>query len=609
MAADRAGSKTAANRKALMFDRKWRPRPSNSARSQLHRRLRIQLPLAASALLLAAPGAGAAAQQTSTVIANADAYVAATSPSSNYGAASSLLGDRTPRIAYLRFAAQTAAGSVTKATLRVFATSATATGTEARAVAATSWNERTLTYRSRPAVSSTVLSRAGAFSARQWLSFDVTSVVRDGAELTLALVTSASAQLQLASRESGSSTAPRLVIERVGDTIAPTVPANLQAHASDGQIALAWAPSNDAVGVTGYRVYQDGALIGSPTATSFTAPGLVNARTYTYAVKAADATGNLSASSTQVSATPVAVAPTAFGALRPYDAQSPWNTPIGANPVIDSQSASLMGAISDNNLPLTSDPDQYAIPVYYFNDQTPRRTITLSGYFSSYDSGDYSRVGYGFAPTVANVPIPDGATQSAGTDGQLVFWDPTTGTEYSFWQFDKDAAGKYTATNGVRYHTTSGNYGRFADGLAGRGAGMPYFAGLVRKWELDRGRIEHALAFAYDSPSGAFVYPASKSDGASFGGILGIDRPEGARLQLDPSLTEADFARWGLSAPAKIIAAALQRYGMYVVDHSGSSKIYLEDRRTAGWDASIDRHLTEKIPWTAFRVVSPPATP
>jgi hypothetical protein len=393
------------------------------------------------------------------------------------------------------------------------------------------------------------------------------------------------------------------------DTTAPTAPAKLQASAGDGQVALAWAPATDAVGVTGYRVYQDGALVGSPTATSFNASGLANARTYTFAVRAADAAGNLSASSTQIAAAPVAAARPSYGAVRPYDAQSPWNTPIGSNPAVDVKSASLIGAISDNNLPLTSDPDQYAIPVYYFSDQTPRRTIKLSGYFSSYDSGDSSRVGYGFAPTLSDIPVPDSATQSAGTDGQIVLWDPTTGTEYAFWQFARSASGNYTATNGARYRTTSGNFGRFADGLAGRGAGMPYFAGLVRKWEVDQGHIDHALAFAYDSPSSAFVFPASKSDGDDFGGILGTDLPEGARLQLDPSLTNADFVRWGLSAPAKVIAAALQRYGMYVVDHSGSSKIYLEDRRSAGWDASIDRHLTEKIPWTAFRVLNPPETP
>src|SRR5215213_2246444 len=123
--------------------------------------------------------------------------------------------------------------------------------------------------------------------------------------------------------------------------------------------------------------------------------------------------------------------------------------------------------------------------------------------------------------------------------------------EYSFWQFDRAADGTYTATNGYRYHTGNGYFGRFADGLAGRGAGTPYFAGLVRKWEIDQGRVDHA-------PSGEFRYPASKSDGAGFGGVSGTDVPEGARLQLDPSKTEADFSAWGLSPEAKVLARAMQ---------------------------------------------------
>ena len=46
---------------------------------------------------------------------------------------------------------------------------------------------------------------------------------------------------------------------------------------------------------------------------------------------------------------------------------------------------------------------------------------------------------------------------------------------------------------------------------------------------------------------------------------------------------------------------------MYVVDGSGSSKIYLEDRITAGWDATIRRDLVSGIPWERFRAVVPPA--
>jgi len=292
-----------------------------------------------------------------------------------------------------------------------------------------------------------------------------------------------------------------------------------------------------------------------------------------------------------------------FGPVRPYDPASPWNVPIGADAVVDPDSKTKVKAIADNGERLTSEVDRFTIAVYGFDASTPRHTVRLSGHFSSYDRGDDSRMGFGEAPTVTHVPIPDDATASAGSDGQIVIWNPKTGVEYSFFQFARDASGHFTATNGSRYRTSRGNHGRFADGLSGRGAGTPYLAGLVRPWEIAEGRVDHALAFSYSSPSSEFVYPASKSDGD---GVVGIDVPEGTRLQLDPSL---DLDTLGLRPTAKIIAKALQRYGMYVIDNGGSSKVYLEDRRTAGWDADVDRHMLEKIPLDRFRVVSAPNPP
>jgi len=297
----------------------------------------------------------------------------------------------------------------------------------------------------------------------------------------------------------------------------------------------------------------------------------------------------------------------ATGEYVPYDVGSPWNTPVGAA-ATHPDSAVYISAIADNDEPLTSDPDRYTIPVYRFDDDTPRRTVQLTGHFSVYEGDDWSRTGYGTAPTIDDIPIPEHATPSAGTDGQVVFWNPRRGIEYGFWRFRRDALGKYTATNGYRYRTTAGHHGRFGDGLAGRGAGLPYLGGLVRKWEIVGGRIGHALAFAYYTPSADFVFPASKSDGGALDGSGGTELPAGTRLQLDPTLTETDFDARGLSRPAKIIARALQQYGMYVVDSSGSSKIYLEDRITAGWDAAITRDLISGIPWERFRAVVPPAS-
>jgi hypothetical protein len=288
---------------------------------------------------------------------------------------------------------------------------------------------------------------------------------------------------------------------------------------------------------------------------------------------------------------------------RPYAPSSPWNRPVGPRPRVHPLSARYIHAIADNREPLTSDPDQFTPAVYEFDERTPLRTMKLSGYYSTYEGGDNARKGHGFAPTISGIPIPDNAVAPSGDDGQVVLWNPTTGVEYAFWQFNRTISGTVSATNGYRYYTRPGFQGRFADGMAGRGAGLPYLGGLVRPCEIERGRIDHALAFAYSSPSPrTFVYPASKLDG------LGSrrDLPEGSRLQLNPRLDEADFKRWRLPTAARTIARALQTYGMYLVDNSGSSKVFLEARQTARWDASIRRDLVSRIPWSAFRVLRPP---
>jgi chitodextrinase len=308
---------------------------------------------------------------------------------------------------------------------------------------------------------------------------------------------------------------------------------------------------------------------------------------------------------------------------RPYNPDGPWNTPIGNSPQVHTNSAAYIqrmidktpvegGGITDANgfnKVLTSDTGQYSIPIYKFNASTPRASVIMSGYFGYYDTNDGSRVSPGFAATIPNVPIPPDAIAGAGSDGQITFWDATTGEEWGFWQFYKDGSGNYHATNGFRYHTTATFNGRFSDGLSGRGAGTTYFSGLVRPWEIAQGRIDHALSLAFAGPSPEFVYPASKSDGGNFGGVSGVDIPEGGRVQLDPTLTDADFTAWGLNAQAKIVAKALQQYGAYVIDNSGSTKLYVEYQETAQWNTSqVNRNFLSKIPLNKFRVLAFPSS-
>ena len=64
---------------------------------------------------------------------------------------------------------------------------------------------------------------------------------------------------------------------------------------------------------------------------------------------------------------------------RPYAPTSPWNTPVGS---IHSDNEALMSRLI-TRAPLTSDPTQYAFPLYQITPSTPRRSVRLSGHFST----------------------------------------------------------------------------------------------------------------------------------------------------------------------------------------------------------------------------------
>jgi hypothetical protein len=311
--------------------------------------------------------------------------------------------------------------------------------------------------------------------------------------------------------------------------------------------------------------------------------------------------------SAQTSARPAAALPVAErtvrlrrrGCSRPYNRASPWNVPVGSRPRYHPQTHRIVANLGAK---LTSDPTQYTYPVYEVGRGTPRRRVHVSGTWSNVvDGGSRLRLG---SSTVVDIPLPDGARAAAGSDAQIVIVDRATGDEWGAWQLEH-AGGTWRAENAYHYNVRwSGVPPRSPTGRAfgSRGAGVPYLAGLVRPCEIARGRIEHALAFAYDAPSPSYVYPATKSDGRRRGpGAV----PEGTRLQLDPGLSAHRIRRFGCNGPCLTLARALQRYGMYVIDNSGRAKVMLEYEGTARWGGVVNEHTVSPIPLSAFRVVAP----
>ncbi len=88
------------------------------------------------------------------------------------------------------------------------------------------------------------------------------------------------------------------------DTEAPTAPSISSNGQTDTTVNLSWSGATDNVGVTGYDVYRDGAIIANDiTATTYQATGLTASTSYDFKVRALDASGNESVDSNILSVT------------------------------------------------------------------------------------------------------------------------------------------------------------------------------------------------------------------------------------------------------------------------------------------------------------------
>lgn len=298
-----------------------------------------------------------------------------------------------------------------------------------------------------------------------------------------------------------------------------------------------------------------------------------------------------------------------------YSNSNPFAQKIESNPEIDSNSGDMVkGIVSEAAIGFVIALKQYTVPVYYADESTPRYDVTLK-------CGKEWEIG---VTKMKNVPIPDWAEPSEDNhDGEInpdgcggsdsgpdegdfamAIIDTTTRCEYDFWQAKKKN-GAWTASWANRIGIDSD--GIFGKGLSCRGSGFALLNGLIWPDELRNGRIDHALAFAFDlTKAGGPVSPATDSDGSSKGSNA---MPEGARVQLDPAL---DLDSLGLNDYEKTIAKALQEYGMILVDDGGGLTLYAVHPMSAqnnpyeGILPDKDYPSLENIPADKFRVIKLP---
>jgi len=89
----------------------------------------------------------------------------------------------------------------------------------------------------------------------------------------------------------------------ITDTSPPTTPGGLAVTSTAiSSVSISWNAASDNVGVTAYRIYREGIILGTSLALSFTDSDLSPGYSYTYAVSAIDEAGNESDLSAEVTA-------------------------------------------------------------------------------------------------------------------------------------------------------------------------------------------------------------------------------------------------------------------------------------------------------------------
>jgi hypothetical protein len=177
----------------------------------------------------------------------------------------------------------------------------------------------------------------------------------------------------------------------------------------------------------------------------------------------------------------------------------------------------------------------------------------------------------------AQVPIPDNARASSGTDGEMTILQPSTDTIWEFWQMKKNGAG-WQACWGGRMTNISKTNGIWPHPYGTTATGLPFLGGQVTAEELARGEIRHVIGISLVDleKASVFSWPATRSDGANPDNAPNRI-PAGTRFRLDPAV---DVDALHMSAAGKVIARAAQIYGFVVWDRSGSLGIRAQNPRS-----------------------------
>lgn len=282
-----------------------------------------------------------------------------------------------------------------------------------------------------------------------------------------------------------------------------------------------------------------------------------------------------------------------------------WNQPIGDSVEYDAKSKYYISLLkkdhSHQNFGINL--NNYTIPIYEVDSTIQLIKVGKHPDYNFNHHPDFDSMG---------VPIPPDFRPSPGSDQHATIIDRNRNLAWDMFLVEKDSSGNWVSCTGVLVPLDGSgilnkNDFNVKDDESihfygpSRAAGVPSFAGTIMYEEVMSGEIKHKLSCALRFVAlKEYVFPAIWTDGNFKGGI-----PEGSVIQLDPDL---DLSQFNLLPGEIVVAKALQKYGMVVVDFAAGNVLYGEglwiypDKSWKGvlrdWDGGISN-----IPLDNYRVL------
>jgi hypothetical protein len=263
-----------------------------------------------------------------------------------------------------------------------------------------------------------------------------------------------------------------------------------------------------------------------------------------------------------------------------FPASNVWNQRVDRLPVAANSRAVVDSIGADTGLHADFGSGLWnggpiGIPVTVVRNGVPKSRVSFD-YADESDRGPY--------------PIPARVKIESGGDRHALLVDASTCTLYELYALRRIGGGWHAGSGAI--WSLRSNRLRPAGWTSADAAGLPILPGLVRWSEVAAGHIDHALRFTVERTRRSYVYPARHfaSD------LTGPDLPPmGLRLRLG-----ADYPIGGFPRQARVVLAALKRYGMIVADNGTSW--YVTGEPNARW-SNDDLHTLGRVPGSAFEVV------